>query len=258
MIGSEDLCDYQDFVVMKGEEKTSLRLLLSYVQEAYGLPLYMHSLPAFSPLFQLLREGRESNASARGKTERQDGFSIAYRKSLQDTTPVIHLPSSFEEYLASLRQKQRHEIRRKRRRIESSGEVSFLRVESAGKIEGFIALHKNSPEKADFMNSRRERFFREIAGLFSKEGWLELFFLTLDEREIASLLCFSLRDTLYLYNSGYDLEYSSLSPGIVILSLAIEEAIRRGFKQFNLLKGSEKYKYDFGAQDLELYEVCIE
>jgi CelD/BcsL family acetyltransferase involved in cellulose biosynthesis len=94
MIGSEDLCDYQDFVVMKGEEKTSLRLLLSYVQEAYGLPLYMHSLPAFSPLFQLLREGRESNASARGKTERQDGFPIAYRKSLQDTTPVIHLPSS--------------------------------------------------------------------------------------------------------------------------------------------------------------------
>lgn len=239
LIGEPDLCDYQDFVIRKGEEETYLRILLNSLRRSHRPPLYIDSLPAFSPSLQLLGE--------------EDGCRI----SLRDTTPVIYLPSSSEEYLASLRQKHRHEIKRKLRKIETKGKVAFYCTESYHKLEGFLELHRNSPGKAKFMNPRREWFFYDIAKLFSKEGWLKLFFLTLDQKEIASLLCFQFQRTLYLYNSGYDLEHSSLSPGIVILAYTIQDAIQKGIKEFNLLRGGEKYKYHFGAQDLGLYEVCV-
>jgi len=240
LIGEPDLCDYQDFVIRKGKEETYLKILLDCLRNAHRRPLYIDSLPAFSPTLQVLGE--------------ENGCKI----SLQDTTPVIHLPSSPEEYLASLSQKHRHEIRRKIRKIETKGKVSFYCTESHRKLGDFLKLHKSSQEKAKFMNPSRERFFYDMAKLFSEEGWLKLFFLTLGREEIASLLCFHFQKTLYLYNSGYDLEHSPLSPGIVILAYTIQDAIQKGIKGFNLLRGSEKYKYHFGAQDLKLYKVCVD
>lgn len=239
LIGEPDLCDYQDFVISKGKEEEFIKTLLNYLWKLHRPPLYIDSLPAFSPTLQVLGE--------------ENGCKI----SLQDTTPIIHLPSSLEEYLASLSQKHRHEIRRKIRKIETDGEVAFYGTESHQKLGDFLKLHKSSQEKAKFMNPRRERFFYDMANLFSKEGWLKLFFLTLNQKEIASLLCFQFQKTLYLYNSGYDLEYSPLSPGIVILAYTIQDAIQKGIKGFNLLRGGEKYKYHIGAQDLKLYKVCV-
>lgn len=239
LIGESDLCDYQDFLISKGKEEEFIKTLLNYLWKSHRPPLYIDSLPAFSPTLQVLGE--------------ENGCKI----SLQDTTPIIHLPSSLEEYLASLSQKHRHEIRRKIRKIETDGEVAFYGTESHQKLGDFLKLHKSSQEKAKFMNPRRERFFYDMADLFSKEGWLKLFFLTLNQKKIASLLCFQFQKTLYLYNSGYDLEYSPLSPGIVILAYTIQDAIQKGIKGFNLLRGGEKYKYHIGAQDLKLYKVCV-
>ena len=65
-------------------------------------------------------------------------------------------------------------------------------------------------------------------------------------------------DRLLVYNSGYDpVNYAELSPGIVLTSYIIEDAIKRGIKVFDFLQGNEVYKYRLGATDTVVYDTQI-
>lgn len=245
LVGDQDLCDYQDMLLAQGREKDILRPMLCHLWESYGLPIYIHSLPASSPSLAAL------------KSLAEEGI-CDLETAAQDTAPTLTLPSSFTEYLDHLNPRHRHELRRKLRKIEAQGSTALLRDESGSKLDVFIDLHKSSSsEKRGFMDERRQRFFRDITGAFSGLGWLSLLFLQFEGATIASLLCFNHLDSLYVYNSGYDPSYSSLSPGIVLLSYSIRDAIQHGIREFNLLRGDEAYKYHLGAQDLKLFTIWI-
>lgn len=53
----------------------------------------------------------------------------------------------------------------------------------------------------------------------------------------------------YYYLGGFDPQYRQLSPGKLMISHAMEEAIREGAQEFDFLRGREAYKYAWGAQD---------
>ena len=60
--------------------------------------------------------------------------------SQQDVCPVITLPGSWDDYLAGLDKKQRHEIRRKIRKIETEAETRWYAVDPrwAGRCDGYF------------------------------------------------------------------------------------------------------------------------
>lgn len=251
-IGGRDLCDYLDFIVTKGREKEVLKAFLYYLSRSddHFTSLNLNSIPEDSSTLRVLR-------SLRGEA------GLRIEVSVEDTSPLISLSRSFDDYLGGLDKKDRHEIRRKVRRAQAGGELEFSRIENEEELEEglntFLTLHrKSSSEKAKFMDSRKEGFFRDIAQELFKQGWLDLFFLKLRGREVASLFCFNYQRRLYLYNSGYDPDYSSFSPGIVLLNYCIADAIDRGIKEFDLLRGNESYKYHFGARDRTVYQIIVE
>jgi len=178
-------------------------------------------------------------------------------------SPVIALPDTWEEYLSSLSKKQRHEVRRKRRKAEREAELSWFYVEDWHRIpsavEEFIALHQlSSKDKEDFMTPEMQTFFRELAALAYAEGWLKLAFLKLDDRMAASYFCFDYRNDILVYNSGYDPELApGLSPGNVLISFCIEDAIRQGRNHFDFLRGEETYKFRLGAVATHVYQVTV-
>jgi len=251
LLGSTDLCDYLDFIVGRGEEEHFYHTLLSYLVSSatQQTTLCLTSLQKHSPTLRYFKE-------------------IAYRKGytldlhLEDTAPWLNLPSNFESYLKGLSKKDRHEIRRKVRRAEKGSKVDFIKINHPSQImhtmPRFLNLFKKSAgEKREFLNRQREMFFLTIAQEFSGMGWLELFTLSFDEKEVAYLLCFNYHDTLHLYNAAYDPTYFIFSPGIVAITYCLEDAINRGIKQFDFLRGSESYKYHFGAQDQHLYTLNL-
>jgi len=61
--------------------------------------------------------------------------------------------------------------------------------------------------------------------------------------------------TLYLYNAAYDNRYAQVSPGIVAIAMCIEDAIKRGIRRFEFLRGNETYKYRFGGRDHHIYTL---
>jgi CelD/BcsL family acetyltransferase involved in cellulose biosynthesis len=74
----------------------------------------------------------------------------------------------------------------------------------------------------------------------------------------AAMLAFNYKNRLLIYNSGYDpANYAELSPGIVLTSYIIEDAIKRGLTILDFLQGNEVYKYRFGAVDTFVYDTQI-
>lgn len=169
------------------------------------------------------------------------------------TSPRLALPGDFETYVQSLGKKERHELRRKIRRLENATQADFHWAtdgERGTALDRFFALHRLSRgEKADFMTKDVERFFRDIADALAPLGRLRLGVLRAHDEDAAVLFAFAYRGTLALYNAAYDPALASLSIGVVSHAWAIREAIRERFDTYDLLRGDEPYKYDLGAKD---------
>jgi CelD/BcsL family acetyltransferase involved in cellulose biosynthesis len=60
-----------------------------------------------------------------------------------------------------------------------------------------------------------------------------------------------------VYNSGFHPERAPLAPGLVLLGHVLRDAIERGKRRFDFLRGEERYKYEFGPQPEDVYQVTL-
>lgn len=253
IVGCRDVSDYLDLIAARGQEEKVYRALLDWLESAQA-PAWdqadLCNLPAASPTHSLLAE----MAAARG---------YQVQTEVEDVCPVIYLPSTWDEYLSSLDRKQRHELRRKLRKAERSGQVNWYIVDKgrnlAAEMEAFIKLHQQSDiDKHQFMDSRMKGFFHAAAQALHEAGWLQLAFIEINGDKAAAMLNFDYRDSILVYNSGFDpRKYAWLSPGIVLLAYCIQHAIELGRAKFDFMRGEEEYKFRFGAQPTEIYRLLI-
>jgi CelD/BcsL family acetyltransferase involved in cellulose biosynthesis len=169
---------------------------------------------------------------------------------------VLALPDTFEGYLEAIGKKQRHEVRRKRRRYEETvGELHYESHHADGyAFDEFVRLHRRSTgSKGRFMTPEHEEFFR---CLIATPGWrLDILRIPESERAAACLFVFVDETGMYLYNSAYDPDLAEASPGVAILGAAIEQAITERLPRFDFLKGDEIYKFRLGASERPLFRV---
>jgi len=249
LLGSADVCDYLDFVVVPGRERDFFSVLLDDLQQKGINHLDLKPLPPDSTvLTHLVGIVRERKYDIRCQ--------------LEDVSLRLELPSTWDEYLATLTAKQRHEVRRKLRRLWEAGNVDFHIVEDSASVhdvmDAFLKMFSESrKDKATFMTARIESFFRSLADTMAEAGLLKLGILELDTLPTAMVMCFDYHDCVYLYNSGYDPNYSSLSVGLLSKVLCIKDSIQRGRKRFDFLKGGESYKYYLGGRETPLHSCHI-
>jgi CelD/BcsL family acetyltransferase involved in cellulose biosynthesis len=169
-------------------------------------------------------------------------------------TAVLELPDSFDEYLAGLGKKERHEMRRKRRRFDNEiGPGSVERRSGTAAVELFADLHRRSAgDKGAFMTSDMEEFF---GALHTAAGGVIDVLVDGTGRPASAVFSFEDSAGFYLYNSAFEPEVMHLSPGNVMLSHLIERAIDNRHRVFDFLKGDETYKFRLGAQPRPLFVV---
>jgi len=177
---------------------------------------------------------------------------VALTMRPHDATMVLGLPGDAEEYLATLDGKQRHEIRRKRRRFEEQAGAPALRRDPVG-IAEFAAMHRTSSgAKGGFMTTEMEQFF---GSLVDEAGGVVDVLCDGAGAPVAAAFGFEDADSYYLYNSAFHQERSGLSPGIVLVTALIDAAIAAGKRRFDFLKGSEDYKARLGAVPRQLFAL---
>jgi CelD/BcsL family acetyltransferase involved in cellulose biosynthesis len=251
-MASHEVTDYCDFIFCENKRDELYEHLLNHLgsDSSKYYPAELINIPESSPSLSRLPE----LAAKHGLTHEIQESEVA---------PVLTLPGSYEEYLQNLGRKSRHELRRKSRKWDSVDDVCIEKITDSEKIdsviEQFVNLHKaSSPAKQEFwIKKGMKDFFTQLVHLFSKENWVGLDALYIKDRLIAALLSFSYGDTLYFYNVTYDLEYSAYSPGFHLFDQAIKQGITEGKKKADFLRGQEKYKYFFGAEESKIYNFKL-
>jgi CelD/BcsL family acetyltransferase involved in cellulose biosynthesis len=112
-------------------------------------------------------------------------------------------------------------------------------------------------DKAAFLTEQMKSYFNLLVNTMAGNGLLRLGVLELDSKPVAEIMCFDYNDCIYLYNSGYDPKYVSLSAGLLSKVFAIKDSIEKGKKRFDFLKGAETYKYHLGGKEVPLYRCRI-
>lgn len=248
-LGDTDLFDYHDFLVREGCEDDFYVALWQHIETMNWRTMELKSL----------RESAETLQRFPALAE-TDGWSANI--SEEDVSPYTNLQPSWNEYVAGLRKKDRHELRRKLRRLNNGNNATQYAFQDADDIaaampEFFRLMRASRPDKDDFLTSDREQFFTDIANELAPRSQFKLFFLELNDVRVASCICFDYNGSYLLYNSGYDPEYSALSVGLLNKALCIQDAIETGKNSFDFLRGNERYKYNLGGINQTIHELVI-
>lgn len=192
---------------------------------------------------------------------------------LQEVSPYILLPDSWEIYLESLERTDRKELKRKFKRLDTISHIfrcidSSLAALRSGGAEGdtsligefdeFVKLHRLSDvSKNQFMTESMKSFFWDLLSL-KIPGWQQkLAFLDIEGKPAASVFYFESEKEILLYNSGYDPEQKFYSVGLLLIASLIKKSIEGHKSKFDFLRGNERYKYDLGAKDERLFQFIF-
>lgn len=249
LVGNQDTVDYNDFLVKPGHEAVFYDAVLGCMDELQCHTLTLASLTEASPTLEYLPD-----------LARQRGFTVEVEK--EDVASGIALPETWEDYLAGLSKKDRHELRRKFRRLEALPDWRWYSVtgqeQVAERLGDFIELMRLSKvDKDQWMTPAREQFFHRITQRMSQDDRLRLFFMEIEGRPVATSLCFDYDSSRLLYNSGYNPEYSYYSVGLLLDALCLREAIEQDMGYFDFLRGDEPYKAHLGGKQHVLYQMVV-
>lgn len=240
-LGDHNVRDYGGPLAFPGEEDAVAAGLLEWLREDLTPGLRLWGVPGDSPLVSAF----EDAAPAGGWT---------FLPQHEAVCPGVDLPADFEEYVAALSKKDRHELRRKMRNFEAAGTVGFVSVTSpdavaAGLETLFHLMRISRGDKEEFLTPQMEAFFRDLGRTFGELGMARLSTLSLDGAPVAMTFAFEDESTTYLYNSGYDPAFAHLAVGLVSKAYAIRDSIERGKRRFDFLRGEEEYKRRLGGID---------
>ena len=248
-VGSQDTFDYNDFPIRRGYEEGFYETLLECLDEQDCRKLRLDSLRESSPTLEHLPEMARSR-----------GYTVEIEQ--EDVTSGIALPGTWDEYLGLLNKKDRHELRRKLRRMDTQTDWKWYSVtepaQVAERLGEFISLlRKSRSDKDEFLTPERERFFHNITQRMAELDQLQLYFLEMDGATVATSLCFDYGGSRLLYNSGYDPEYGYYSVGLLLNAMCLKDAIGQGLTYFDFLRGAEPYKAHLGGQQRSLYQMVV-
>jgi CelD/BcsL family acetyltransferase involved in cellulose biosynthesis len=244
--------DYLDLLVRKGEEETVRVGLAEYFNRSRPLLVLSH-LPA-----------RSAEAEGMAKELELSGWQV--KRSTIESCPYITLRGhTWESYLDSLGANHRYNFTRRLKNLRKAGVLECDVVEKEDQrrdaLQAFLSLHAVAWQTrggSQAMQTARELAFHETFSRTALErGWLRLFLLRLNGRPIGGLYGFRRGRRFYFYQSGYDPAWRKHSVGLVTMGLAIKHALAEGAEEYDLLHGTEAYKFRWAKETRDLMRVHL-
>jgi CelD/BcsL family acetyltransferase involved in cellulose biosynthesis len=208
-----------DCVVRPERGRQTAAALLDDVRSAFGT--YHHlgfkRIDEGSPL----RGGLEGLRTRLIQVEEYDGAG-SYLETL----------GRFDDFLKSLSQKFRANLRNAINRIRKHGDVSYQSLGSDAvedaHVTAFLTIEssgwKGAEGSAIASDAARERFYRSAIARFREAGALRIHLLGVEGRTIAALFVVTIGRTMFLCKIGYDEGYARCSPGTLLFERTFREA----------------------------------
>ena len=244
--------DYLDLIVRRGEEGMVRVGLTEYLNREKPLLTLSH-LPARS-------------AEADGLVKELELSGWQAKRRIIESCPYITLRGhTWESYLDSLGANHRYNFMRRLKNLQKAGVVEFDAVEKEDQrrdaLQAFMALHAVAWHErggSQAMQTTRELAFHEAFSRTALDrGWLRLFLLRVNGRPVGALYGFRRGPRFYFYQSGFDPAWRKHSVGLVTMGLAIKQALAEGVEEYDLLHGTEAYKFRWAKETRDLSRVHL-
>lgn len=176
------------------------------------------------------------------------------KTDLELPAPTVDLRAGFDAWLASRSRSFRRELLRVRRRWQELG----ARVEASppDRLDADLAhlerLHRARWEPrggSSNIDAARRRMLAEAGRELVQAGRFRLFTIRVGDEVAAAELFVAAGDVVAAWGGGFDARWQSLSPSIVAVAAAVEDACGRGERCLDLGEGAETYKLRFGEAD---------
>jgi CelD/BcsL family acetyltransferase involved in cellulose biosynthesis len=162
-------------------------------------------------------------------------------------------------------------LRRRMRRLEERGAVSYRRVDGGAEdvdrfLACFLALEaagwKGRAGTAILCRPEIEAFFRGLTRDLRGAGKLRISELALDDEPAAMALSVLHRERLFTLRVAYDERHRRLGPGFVLLMAMIERCFELGLRAYEFCGTEEEYERRYATAErgrcrLRLYQPSL-
>ena len=161
------------------------------------------------------------------------------------TCPYISLPDTWEEYLQhSISRKPRKNLRNSLNKIEKNSDFHFTSIQADNldkQIEVLFELWQIKwGKQPDLTIETYRNVFRQCAK--NNSLWIDILWDKTTPVAATGMYVDSDKKVVYGQMTGFNPEYSKLSPGRVMMAISTKKAIENDFKNYDLLRGDLDYK----------------
>ena len=236
-VGSPE-SDYNSFI-LKERNVMFLELFLDYLTEHFDWDyLELEDVPESGASTGLIR-GMPLKMQYRNWEERQSNL-----------CPYVPLPFSMDVFTRELGRTMRYNLKRYSSKLEREHRVELKEYDELGSVkeamELFFDLHQKRWESSGELGAFNMQLFRDfhvdLAACFAEKGWLNLDFLTVDDKPVSAKYGFKYNQKFYSYLSGWDPDYSRYRVGNLSTMYEIEKCIRSHLREYDMMRGDEPYK----------------
>lgn len=238
-MAGEPLADYTGFLCLPEYEEPAISAFASYIQENLEWD-YFH-----------LKEISDPRVERFLQHFSLDKFAV--ESSSGATYSHIPLPGTWEEYLQQfLGSKSRKNLRYTLRQVESQTNIHLQETNSHNlerQVDALLSLMQmQKGAQADNLLKIYRQIFYRVAE--SNNLWLDILWDGTEPVAGTGILVDYQRKKIYGSMTGYNSQYSKLSPGRVIMAYSIQKAIDNNIEIYDFLRGNEAYKSSFfGTKD---------
>jgi CelD/BcsL family acetyltransferase involved in cellulose biosynthesis len=251
-----EVSDYLDVIARRGRESDVVECLAAHLVEGRELfdLLLLEDMPGTSSTQALLHQ-RMGEAGLSGNL------------FVSEHCPQVLLQDTWEATTRRFTTSHRNRLLKRFSTISETYQAQFERVDTAADMDSamddFMNIHQerwmNVGHLGVFHDARTAAFHSDVAPLLARHGWAYVAFLTIKGKRVAADYGFTFAGTTgtYLGGSVGEKEFLALAPGHVLRMHLMIDAIGRGDRIFDFMRGGESYKYGFGAIDAYNWELML-
>lgn len=168
----------------------------------------------------------------------------------REWSPYIDTSVAPDVFSKRFTAKQRGTMRRRARRLDDLGEVTFETCRGGDTLRD--VLDEGLAVEASGWKGRRGTaiacdpatlaFYQRVARWAGEHGWLLLTMLRVDQRMVAFSFGFDHHDVVYGLKIGYDERHAKLSPGLQLMHRTFDLALAGRTRMIDLLGDNDPYK----------------
>ena len=250
--------EYNGLICEDGHEREALAAVLDHLahNDKRWLTLYLPGMAADDVPFERVRSL---------------GMAMRSRKRAAHYIDLSELRDGGNDYLPTvLSSKARGAVRRTARKLQAGfGElcvtIAATIEEKLAFFQAMVQLHEShwSEEEQDrgaFGNPRILRFHEHLIAQSSDAEGAQLIRVNAGDHIVGYVYNLAWRDTLYFYQAGIDYRRfgDSGSPGLLLLTRAVEHALASGMTRFELMAGDSAYKRTLGMAENKMVWLSLD